>query len=256
MRNFLYILIIIAIIIGANAASDNSLRGYVLSLFEKPSIFLNGKLFELKILWLSLVNYSSIFEENTRLLEQSHKLLSENIKLESFKIENEGLKKQLSLSKKESYKLEPVRIFLFTYDINSAGAFIDKGSDFGIKEGQAVIYSGNVLLGFVREVFDSQSRIALITDPSISINVKTSQGVFALAKGVASKGVFLDFISSNDEIKGGDEVFTSGLDGVSENLLVGNVSKVKILKEGLFKNVFVEPTFQAIPPTNTFVIIP
>jgi len=256
MRSFIYVVIIVLLIFAITTQVGDNLRGFVLSFFEKPFVVLNETTIELKILWLSLASYSSIFEKNTSLLEENYKLLSKNAELKSFEQENKELKKQLSLSKREPYRLEPVRVFLFSYNIKSAGAFIDKGKDFGVKEGQEVVYGGNVLLGFVQEVFDSQSRISLITDQDISLNIKTGDDIYALARGDGQNRISLDFISLEDEINEKDDVFTNGMDGVAGNLLVGTIGNIEVFKEGLFKKVSVKPAFEKINSTQAFVIMP
>lgn len=255
MRRIILLALIILGLILVNFYSDNLPRNTVLGFVEKPFGFLSRLFLDLKVIWLSFVNYSKILEENELLNKQNSELIIQNFKLKYLQQDNDSLKKQLSISDLKPYKLEPVRIFLFSYDLNSAGAFIDKGEDYGITNGQAIIYSGNILIGIVTEVFSSKSKISLTIDPGIEINSKTVRGSFALAKGAMNRGIILDFIAKEDELKEEELILTNGLDGLPEDLLIGNVRKIEVSSGELFKRIFVKPAFQNIKSLNAFVIM-
>ena len=255
MRRIILLSLIVLSLILINIYGNNLLRNTMFGFVEKPFGFFSNLFLDLKIVWLSLANYSKILEENELLYKQNSGLIIENSKLKYLQQENESLKKQVSISGLKPYKLEPVRIFLFSYDLNGAGAFIDKGDDFGIAKGQAVIYGGNILIGIVTEVFSSKSKVALIIDSKVEINSKTARGSFALAKGAMNNGVILDFIAKEDELKEEEPILTNGLDGLPENLLIGNVRKIEVLSGELFKKIFVKPAFQNIKSLNAFIIL-
>ena len=255
MRRIILLGLIIASFILVNTYSDNLIRNTVLGFIEKPFGFLINVFLDLKIIWLSFANYSEILEENEVLHKKNSELIIQNSKLKYFEQENNSLKKQLSISGLRPYKLEPVRIFLFSYDLNSAGAFIDKGGNSGITDGQAVIYGGNILIGVITEVFSSKSKVSLIVDPGIEVNSKTTRGSFALARGAMNRGVTLDFVAEEDELEEDEPILTNGLDGLPENLLIGNVRKIEVLSGELFKRIFVQPAFQDIKSLNAFVLM-
>ena len=254
MRKLIFISIAIFLLIGINYLNSNIFRNTSLAIVKKPSYFITEKLFDFKILLISLFDYSFIMQENYRLSEENYKLISKIAEIDSIQKEYLQLKKQLSLSSLKPYKLEPVRIFLFNYDLNGASAFIDKGEDSGLTKGQAVIYGGNILIGVIKEVFSKNSQISLIVDPEIQINSKLSHDTFALTRGAMINGLLLDFAEIKDQIKEGDLVFTSGLDGFPENLLIGKVNKIEISSGNLFKKVFINPLFLEINSTHAFVI--
>lgn len=255
MRNFLILALIIILLVAANFAGDNFLREIFLAVIEKPSLFLTEIFFELKVFAVSLINYSVILEENKSLYLKNYELLAEKDRLTALEEKYNQLKKQFLLADSRPERLEPVKIFLFSYGPNSAGAFIDKGEETEIAKGQAVIYGGNVLIGIVQEVFSRQSRIMLITDPSFRVNARTSDGTQTLASGVLQKGLALKFIAAGDAIKEKDLLFTNGLDGLPENLLIGKVEKIGSSGGDLFKKVLIEPAFEKVKSIYAFVII-
>src|SRR3989344_2044967 len=157
MKNLAITAIIVFALILGNFFGGGAVKNSFLSLTEKPSIFLSGKLFEIKIFLKSVFDYSSIINENKNLYAENYKLLIRLAEINSISDRYEQIKKQLSLNDRSSKKLEPVNVFLFSYDPDRAGAFIDKGADEGISIGQAVIYGGNILIGTVEEIFQSYS---------------------------------------------------------------------------------------------------
>lgn len=231
------------------------MRGIFLTIIKKPSLFLTEKFFELKVFAVSLVNYEIILEENKSLYLKNYEFLAKKDRLAVLEEKYNQLKKQFLLADSQPEKLEPVKIFLFSYGTSGAGAFIDKGEGSGIAKGQAVIYGGNVLIGIVQEVFSRQSRIMLITDPSFQVNARVSDGTQTLASGALQKGLALEFIAAGDTIKEGDFLFTNGLDGLTESLLIGKVGKVEPSGGSLFKKVLVEPAFEKVKSVHAFVVI-
>lgn len=254
-RHLFFAAILIVILVSLNFLGNNFLRKIFLTIIEKPSLFLTEKFFELKAFTFSLINYSVILEENENLYLKNYELLAEKGRLASLEEKYNQLKKQFSLASPKVSELEPAKIFLFSYGPGGAGAFIDKGEESGIAKGQAVIYGGNVLIGIIEETFSRQSRVMLITDPNFRANTRTSDKTQALANGAMEKGLVLEFIAAEDSIKKGDLLFTNGLDGLPENLLVGKVGKVEPSGGGLFKKIFIEPSFVKERSIHVFVII-
>lgn len=254
MRHLFFAAIIIVTVIFFNFWGGNFLRGGFLSVIEKPSLFLTEKVFELKVLAVSLVNYSVILEENEKLYLQNHELSAQKVRLTSLEEKYNQLRKQFLLPNPEPEQLKPVRIFLFSYGPKSAGAFINKGEESGIEKGQAVIYGGNILIGIVQETFSRQSRIMLITDSGFRANARTPNKTETLASGAMEKGLILEFIAAGENIKEGESLLTNGLDGLPENLLVGKVRKIESNSGDLFKKVFIEPAFEKIKSVHAFIV--
>ncbi len=120
--------------------------------------------------------------------------------------------------------------------------WINKGADDGVaKDMVAVTPLGPV--GKVHRVFDHAASIILLTDVNSSVAVRLQDTrVSAILEGRGDGTCFLKYVSKRAEVKMGEIVVTSGLDGIyPEGLLVGHVSEVK--KEGgeLFQVIRVLP---------------
>ena len=86
------------------------------------------------------------------------------------------------------------------------------------------------LVGKVVESTSTKSRILLLTDPNLSVSVKTiSDGIFSLISGAGdNKHLVSSFIKDDQIPKLGDIVVTSGTAQVfPADLLVGKISKIE-----------------------------
>ena len=93
-------------------------------------------------------------------------------------------------------------------------ALINLGRDHGVRIGYAVI-NGDGLVGRTVDAGDSFARILLINDRNSRVPVLAGQaGVRGIASGDNSAELTLDFIPDGAVLHEGDEVFTSGSDGV------------------------------------------
>ena len=106
---------------------------------------------------------------------------------------------------------------------------INAGFENNIKENMSAINERG-LLGKVVETSATNSRILLLTDPNLSIAVKTiSDGFFSLLSGAGdNKHLVSTFIKENKIPKIGDIVVTSGTAQIFPvDLLVGKITKLK-----------------------------
>lgn len=104
-------------------------------------------------------------------------------------------------------------------------ALINLGRDQGVRIGYAVI-NGDGLIGRTVDAGASISRVLLLNDLNSRIPVLVGQGgVRALASGDNGAELKLDFLPPDAKLHAGDEVYTSGSDGVlPRGLRVGVVS--------------------------------
>lgn len=104
-------------------------------------------------------------------------------------------------------------------------ALINLGRDHGVRIGYAVI-NGDGLIGRTVEAGASVARVLLLNDLNSRIPVLVGKAsVRALASGDNSAELKLDFLPDGAAIYPGDEVFTSGSDGVlPRGLRVGAVT--------------------------------
>lgn len=121
--------------------------------------------------------------------------------------------------------------------------WIGRGSDTGISRGMPVV-TDRGLIGRVIEVFPTQARIQLITDPDAAVNVKFQ---VSRADGVLSAQLngelWVDLIDQNATISQDELVLTSGLGGKYPiDIPVGQVLNIRRRDYELFQQAVIQPS--------------
>jgi len=94
-------------------------------------------------------------------------------------------------------------------------------------------------VGQVVEVTHRSSKVLLLTDPYSAVDVIVQRSrARGIVSGSIESGPIMKYVKRSEEIKEGDRLVTSGLDGVfPKGLLVGTVAKVRKKNFGLFQDV-------------------
>lgn len=102
---------------------------------------------------------------------------------------------------------------------------IFKGSKNNVNVGDAVL-TNNGLVGIISKTYDYYSVVSLITNKKSNISVKINDavGVLKLENGK----LVVTSINNYKNISIGDEIYTSGLGNLPDNIYVGKVKKVSL----------------------------
>jgi rod shape-determining protein MreC len=152
--------------------------------------------------------------ENDRLRAdrlQSAKQLLRSSQLEQENTELRGLLDMRARVKVQSIAAE----VLFTArDPFSRKVILDKGGNQGVEPGLAVVDAAGVL-GQVTRVFPLHSEVTLLSDKEQAIPVLIERsGLRAVMFGTGSGLTELRYLAANADVRVGDRILTSGLDGV------------------------------------------
>lgn len=182
-----------------------------------------------------LFNAASLKKENIQLEERMLGLLQEFLSLQDVEKENEQLRKALSLGIEKKFSSIPSRII--GKDPSQDILLLNKGSKDGVREGMAVITPAKVAVGKIGEVFETTSRVMLLSHPASSFDAKILQeGVVGLVQGQGRYQASLDLIPQESKVVPGDIVVSASLGGVfPEGLLIGEVKEVKTSNEKSFQ---------------------
>ncbi len=115
---------------------------------------------------------------------------------------------------------------------------INKGENDGIRKGMAVISSVGIV-GQVVVVARRIAKVLLITDRSSGVDVISRRSrARGIVSGSLDNGPVMKYVKRNEDIREGDRLITSGLDGIfPKGLLVGTVGKVRKESNGHFQHV-------------------
>jgi rod shape-determining protein MreC len=130
-----------------------------------------------------------------------------------------------------------------TRDPFSRKLVLDKGVQQGVASGQPVVDATGVV-GQITRVFPLSSELTLLTDRTLTIPVQVQRtGLRSIAFGGAEPGrMELRYMSVNADLKEGDLLVTSGLDGLyPAGLPVGRIAVVDRSRTGNFARVVVDP---------------
>ncbi|MBH9551845.1 rod shape-determining protein MreC [Inhella gelatinilytica] len=165
----------------------------------------------------------------------------------TLQLENERLRKQLGLREAVPVPAHAADVLFQAGDLFSQRLIIDRGRADGVRPGAAAIDERGVL-GQVTRVHLQSAEVTLLADKEASIpvlNVRT-QALMVAFGGEREAGMELRFVAANADINVGDELVTSGLDGVyPPGLPVARVVEVQRRGQTSFARVRAQPHARA-----------
>lgn len=182
--------------------------------------------------YLALLNVRA---ENQRLQADNATLQMENRRLSEAEREAERLRALMDLTKPGSGKTVVARVIGRDPSRSEQTLTIGKGESQGIRMNAPVI-SPDGVVGRVIAVGRLSALVQLLSDPQSAVGVLVKRTrVQAVFKGTGAREIELDYIDNDNEVEVGDELITSGLDGLyPKGLPVGTVSVVDP-RRGLFR---------------------
>ena len=183
----------------------------------------------------AVINLSDYFtsantleKENIRLKHQQTSnadKLQQNSQLVS---ENAHLRKLLDARERIAVKSIMSEILYDARDQSSHKVILDRGSQHGVALGQPVIDDLGVV-GQVTRIFPLTSEVTLLTDKNQAIPVQIARNGLRSVVNGRGQSTYLDMrMTANADVKAGDELVTSGLDGIyPAGLAVAKVVQVE-----------------------------
>lgn len=119
---------------------------------------------------------------------------------------------------------------------------INRGSDDGLRRGMPVVTQQG-LVGRISQVTANAALVQLITDPSVTVNVRLEPSrAEAILSGSITGDISLDMIPQEIDVEAGDLVLTSGLGGnYPPNILIGQLTGVRSQDYDLFQSASMQP---------------
>ena len=190
------------------------------------------------------VTQASLRAENSKLTTQSLQDAVALRKYAALTAENAHLRDLLAARQRYGETTVFAEVLYSARDPFTRKVVIDKGQQQGIKAGQPVIDEIGVV-GQVTRVYPWLAEITLITDKEQAVPVQNLRnGLRAVIGGTANNGQLeLKFIPLNADFQNGDQLVTSGIDGVyPPGLPVAEVSNVERNAAFLFARITCKPS--------------
>lgn len=201
--------------------------------------------------WHHYINLTRTSFENDKLLQDVAQLREQVLTLQEAQAENQRLHALLNFS--ESWRKNPIvaRVIASSTHHDIRTVVIDRGWADGIERDRPVMADGG-LVGRVRVISEHSSTVLLITDPNSALDVLDMR---SRVRGLMVGGLKdtelhrpvtltqLEYVSQDSDIQEGDELVTSGMDGVyPKGLPIGKVYELRKDAFGLFEEAWVLPS--------------
>ena len=186
--------------------------------------------------------HNKLLQENYALKQQAFLHQVSLQRLSTIQAENEHLRHLLNGNTPVQPKAVLGEILHMGRDPFTHVVVVNRGSQHNIKAGQAVVDSKGVI-GQVTRVYPFTSEVTLITDKELSIPIQIERNQLrAIAFGEGNGTVDIPYLPTNVDIKVGDKLVTSGIDGVYPNgLAVATVTKIQQNSESPFAKIISTP---------------
>lgn len=189
------------------------------------------------------VTSNTLRRDNQALTTKNLQLSLQANQVATLTAENQHLRALLNLSRNVATQSIPADIQYGMRDPFTQKVVIGRGSQQGVQNGSPVV-SEDGMIGQVTRVFPMQSEVTLLTDKDEAVPVEIVRtGLRSVVYGTAAGHTLeLRFVPISADVVAGDELVTSGLDGVyPEGLPVAKVVRVDKQADTAFARVVCEP---------------
>lgn len=206
------------------------------------------------------LNANELQAENNALKEEITKLREQLVDYYQIKQENEQFRTVLELKEENrDYQMLPATVIGRDPNDVFYGFSIDQGSLNGVSKNDPVI-TGDGVVGWVSEVYATSSQVTTLFSPNTKIGAiaKKSRdtGVTGCDITLADEGLIkLAYLTSENKVKAGDIITTTGLSGMyPKDLLIGMVKEVLYEDSGVSQYALVEPFVDIKNVRDVFVL--
>lgn len=192
--------------------------------------------------WRGVAELLGARSENVALREQARQLRRELDRLAEVDIENERLRKLLEFRETLTGDVLTARVIGRDATGLARTLTIGRGEADGIVRGAAVLAPE----GIVGQVFlasANAARVLLVSDHNSGVDALVQRTrARGIVQGTVDGGCVLKYVKRTEDVQVGDELVTSGLDGIfPKGLPVGRVVTIDKRGQGLFQSAEVAP---------------
>jgi len=200
--------------------------------------------------------HGSLREDNARLKRENFENAALLLQLKGLQAEIRQLRKLLAARERLDIELAAAEVLYAARDPFSRKLVIDRGSQQGVRPGQPVV-DDRGLVGQVTRAYPWLAEVTLVTDKGQFVPVQNVRnGLRAVLSGTGSDGTLeLRFIPLNADFRNGDELVTSGIDGVyPPGLPVARVAEIERSADQIFARITCAPLAGVANHTHLLVV--
>lgn len=153
-------------------------------------------------------------QENAALRQSQVDAAQRLLRFEQLEAENERLRALLDMAAALSVRSVAAEILYDAPDPFARKVILNRGSQQGVEAGMAVVNEQG-MIGQVTRVYPVQSEVTLLTDKDQNVPVQVARnGLRGVLAGAGQGRLELRFTLSGADVRVGDRLVTSGLDGI------------------------------------------
>lgn len=134
---------------------------------------------------------------------------------------------------------------------------IDKGTDDGLVEGNAVVVADGHLFGVITDAREHTSDVRLVHSKTSSVPaaILGKTRTIGLIEGQEGSLLKMEYIPEDAVVNEGDIVITSGLEGgLPQGIVIGMITAITKVDTAPFLEALIEPLYDARIATNVLVV--
>jgi len=193
-------------------------------------------------IWKHYFYLVTVSKENHALRERLNQAIGENNQFFETELANTRLRNLLNFQKTVLDRVIPAEVIAKDPSTWFKTVIIDKGSVDGLSKGLPVVMPQGIA-GQVIEVSNHYAKVMLIIDRNSAVDALVQRTrARGLIKGESTAQCRLEYVLRKDDVRVGDIVVSSGLDGVyPKGLRIGQVSDLIDRDAEIFHEVLITP---------------
>ena len=195
-----------------------------------------------KGIWSHYFHLVSVAQENEKLKQRLSRIVEKTSQYNEVELSNQRLRDLLNF--KETTTTQVLAAEVISADPSSwfKSVIIDKGSIDSVERGLPVVIPQGIA-GQVVDVSSRYAKVMLIIDRNSSVDALVQRTrARGIIKGEATGECLFKYVLRKDDVRVGDKIVASGLDGVfPKGLPIGDVKKVVRRNSGVFQEVRIVP---------------
>lgn len=192
--------------------------------------------------WDHYFYLATVAQENDRLRKELHKASLQKNRLEETDLANRRLRRLLGLTRRIDRPMIAAEVVGKDPSPWFQSVLVSKGRSDGVARGMPVVGPEGVV-GVVVEAAAHYAKVMLITDPNSAVDALIQDSrARGIIKGGTSGRCAFKYVLRKHDLRVGDKVVSSGMDGVfPKGLPIGRVNEIIKQDAGIFQQVTVTP---------------
>jgi rod shape-determining protein MreC len=207
--------------------------------------------------WHRYLNFVGSQEDNERLRQRIAALEQQTVRLTELEHENQRLAALLKFRAQVEGVAYSARVIGRDPQPWLRSLTLDRGERDGIRRGMAVLSPSGVV-GQITQVSRMASQVLLLTDRNSGIDALVQRSrARGIVQGDVDAGCSMKYLRRAEDVRIGDRVVTSGLDGIfPKGIVIGEVIAVGLRDRGLLQAAVVQPSAPLDRLEEVFIVDP